>query len=183
MQETIKSTPTKIPGLILFEIPIIGDERGSFQEKFQKAKLVAAGLPESFKPVQQNVSYNRQPGVTRGIHAEPWDKYVSVIKGKVFAAFVDLRKENFGEIVTIEITPHKAVFVPKGVANSFQTVEADKFYSYLVNDHWSADKTGEYKFVNLADEQLAINWPIPLAESIISEKDKIHPALSAVAPF
>lgn len=173
--------PTAIPGLLEVSIAVLEDERGWFQEKFQKDKLVAAGLPESFTPLQQNVSYNRRRGVTRGLHAEPWDKYVSLVKGKVFAAFVDLRKENFGRLVTLEIAPSKAVFVPRGVANSFQTLEDDSYYTYLVNGYWSQNNSAGYKFVNLADPQLAIKWPIPLDLAIMSEKDRNHPLLKDFA--
>ena len=82
---------TEIPGLLIFDVTSIGDERGWFQEKYQRAKLVAAGLPDDFTVVQTNVSYNKEAGVIRGIHAEPWDKYISVVCGKIFVAYVDLR--------------------------------------------------------------------------------------------
>lgn len=172
---------TAIPGLLEIDISMIEDARGWFQEKFQKEKLAALGMPASFVPVQQNVSYNPEVGVTRGLHAEPWDKYVSVIAGEVYAVFVDLRKENFGKKVAIVIDPSKAVFVPMGVANSYQTLEADTYYSYLVNDYWTP--TAVYKLVNLADPDLNIDWPISLDKAIVSEKDKKHPMLKDVKPF
>jgi dTDP-4-dehydrorhamnose 3,5-epimerase len=104
---------TEIPGLLVFDVTSVGDDRGYFQEKFQKAKLVAAGMPESFDVVQNSLSYNKDTGVTRGFHAEPWDKYISVVTGKVFCAYLDLRTgESFGKVVTVEITPEKAVFLP-----------------------------------------------------------------------
>ena len=127
---------TDIPGLLIFDVTYVGDERGYFQEKYQKAKLVAAGMPEGFNVVQNSLSYNKEAGVTRGFHAEPWDKYISVVTGKVFAAYVDLRKgDSFGKVVTVEITPNTAVFLPQGVANSFQTLEPDTYYLYSVNAH------------------------------------------------
>lgn len=172
-----KIRQTEIPGLLEIDTTLIEDERGYFQEKFQKEKLEAQGFPKDFVPVQQNVSYNRQVGVTRGFHAEPWEKYLEVISGSVYAVFVDLRKDNFGKKLAIMIDHNKAVFVPLGVANSFQTLEADTYYSYLVNAHWSAQKTSEYKFVNLADPDLAVEWPISLDKAIISDKDRNHPML------
>ena len=170
-----KINEREIPGLLEIDISLVSDDRGYFQEKFQKEKLVALGFPESFVPIQQNISFNKEVGVTRGIHAEPWDKYVSVISGRAFAAFVDLRKENFGKVVTIEVDPKKAVFVPKGVANSYQTLEPDTIYSYLVNKHWSAQ--AKYESINLTDEDLKITWPIALNEAIISDKDRKNPML------
>lgn len=175
---------TEIPGLLIFDVTSVGDERGYFQEKFQKAKLVAAGLPEAFNVVQNSLSYNKEAGVTRGFHAEPWDKYISVVTGKVFAAYLDLRKgDTFGKVVTVEITPNVAVFLPQGVANSFQTLEPDTYYLYSVNAHWSADNYDKYCFVNLADSQAGVTWPIALDQAIMSDRDKAHPMLSEVSPM
>ena len=121
-------------------------------------------------------------GTTRGIHAEPWDKYVSVATGRVFGAWVDLREgPTFGAAFTAELDPGRAVFVPRGVGNSYQTLEDDTAYTYLVNEHWSPD--AEYTFLNLADETRAIAWPIPLAQAEISAKDLAHPRLADVVPM
>ncbi|MEX5631234.1 dTDP-4-dehydrorhamnose 3,5-epimerase family protein [Parafrankia sp. FMc2] len=175
---------TEIPGLLVFDITSMADERGWFQEKFHRAKLVAAGLPESFEVVQTSVSFNRSAGVTRGFHAEPWDKYISVVAGRVFCAYLDLRAGgNFGRVVTVEIDQNCAVFLPRGVANSFQTLEDDTYYIYSVNRHWSAEEYDDYVFVNLADPALGVRWPIPLDEAVISERDRNHAALADVRPF
>lgn len=175
---------TDIPGLIVFDVTQVGDERGYFQEKFQKAKLMAAGLPESFNVVQNSLSYNKEKGVTRGFHAEPWDKYISVITGRVFCAYVDLRKgDSFGKVVTVEITPTNAVFLPRGVANSFQTLEPDTYYLYSVNAHWSADNYDKYSFVSLSDPDIGVAWPVPLEGAILSDRDRSHPMLKDVKPL
>ncbi|HSW66700.1 MAG TPA: dTDP-4-dehydrorhamnose 3,5-epimerase [Bacillota bacterium] len=175
---------TDIPGLLIFDVTYVGDERGYFQEKYQKAKLVAAGLPEAFNVVQNSLSYNKEKGVTRGFHAEPWDKYIAVITGKVFAAYVDLRKgDSFGKVVTVEITPNTTVFLPKGVANSFQTLEPDTYYLYSVNAHWSADNYDQYCFANLSDPEIGVAWPVPLDEAIMSDRDRNHPLLKDVKPL
>ncbi|MGH7156935.1 MAG: dTDP-4-dehydrorhamnose 3,5-epimerase family protein [Candidatus Saccharimonadales bacterium] len=175
---------TEIPGLIVFDISFPSDERGYFQEKFQKAKLVAAGLPSSFNIVQNNVSLNKEHGVIRGFHAEPWDKYISVITGKIFVAYLDLRKgPSFGKLYTGELDNNKAVYLPRGVANSYQTLEDNVLYVYSTNDHWRADNYDEYTFVNLADPDVNVPWPIPLTESIMSERDQNHPMLKGVAPM
>jgi dTDP-4-dehydrorhamnose 3,5-epimerase len=143
--------------------------------------MTALGLPD-FGPVQNNISFNDEVGTTRGIHAEPWDKWVSVATGRIFGAWVDLREgPTFGAVYTTELDPSKAIFVPRGVGNSYQTLEPDTAYTYLVNDHWSADGTG-YSFLNLADETVSIPWPIPLADVEISAKDLAHPRLRDVTP-
>ncbi|MGO1355348.1 MAG: sugar nucleotide-binding protein, partial [Brachybacterium tyrofermentans] len=173
---------TAIPGLLVLDLPLPGDSRGWFKENWQRQKMVAAGLPD-FGPVQNNISYNQAVGVTRGIHAEPWDKYISVATGRVFGAWVDLREgDSFGATYWHEITPGVAVFVPRGVGNAFQTLEAPAAYTYLVNDHWSAAAQARYTFLNLADETAAIPWPIPLADAELSAKDTAHPRLVDVTP-
>ncbi|MCK2022213.1 bifunctional dTDP-4-dehydrorhamnose 3,5-epimerase family protein/NAD(P)-dependent oxidoreductase [Microbacterium sp. kSW2-24] len=172
---------TPIPGLVVFELPVHGDSRGWFKENWQREKMLALGL-EDFGPVQNNISFNDAVGTTRGIHAEPWDKWVSVATGRIFGAWVDLREgPTFGTVFTTEIDPSRAIYVPRGVGNSYQTLEADTAYTYLVNDHWSPDAS--YSFLNLADETAAVAWPIPLADVEISEKDKAHPRLADVTPI
>jgi dTDP-4-dehydrorhamnose 3,5-epimerase len=175
---------TDIPGLIIFDVTLVGDDRGYFQEKYQRAKLVAVGMPDDFVVVQNSLSYNKDKGVIRGFHAEPWDKYISIVTGRVFSAYVDLRKgDSFGKVVTVEITPNVAVYLPRGIANSFQTLEPDTYYLYSVNKHWSADDYDKYCFANLADPEIGVNWPIPLEESTMSERDKNHPLLKDVKPL
>lgn len=176
---------TPIPGLLVVRIPVHEDSRGWFKENWQRTKMAAVGLPD-FGPVQNNVSFNSTRGTTRGIHAEPWDKYVSVASGAVFGAWVDLREgPTFGAVYSTTIDPSVAVYVPRGVGNAFQTLEDATAYSYLVNDHWSAEATGEYTFLNLADPSSPIVWPIALdsAEIEMSDKDRSHPELSGVVPM
>lgn len=175
---------TGIPGLLIFNISSIEDDRGYFQEKYQKAKLVAAGMPESFQLVQTNISYNKTKGVARGLHAELWYKYISVANGKVFVAYVDLRKgANFGKVVTAEVDKNKAVFVPIGVANSFQTLTDDTYYIYSVSDHWSQELYDKYVSLNMADPALGISWPIPMDQATVSERDRSHPMLKDIKPM
>ena len=176
-------TPTAIDGLLVVQLDVRADNRGWFKENWQRAKMVALGLPD-FAPVQNNVSFNTSAGATRGIHAEPWDKLVSVVRGRIYGAWVDLRPgDGFGTVVTLELGPDTAVFVPRGVGNAFQTLTDETVYSYLVNDHWSLAAKDSYTFCNLADETLAIDWPIPLDQAELSEADRNHPRLSAVTPM
>ncbi len=174
---------TPIPGVVLYDLPVHGDNRGWFKENWQREKMVALGLPD-FRPVQNNISFNEKAGTTRGIHAEPWDKFISVATGKIFGAWVDLREgPSFGAVFTAVMDPSQAIFIPRGVGNAFQTLEDNTAYTYLVNDHWSADAQGQYTFLNLADETAAIEWPVPLAEAELSDKDKAHPRLGEVVPM
>ncbi|WP_243076986.1 bifunctional dTDP-4-dehydrorhamnose 3,5-epimerase family protein/NAD(P)-dependent oxidoreductase [Microbacterium sp. SS28] len=177
----LAAVETGIPGLVLWELPLHGDSRGWFKENWQHAKMTALGL-DDFGPVQNNISFNDAIGTTRGIHAEPWDKWVSVATGRIFGAWVDLREgPTFGRVFTAEIDASRAIFVPRGVGNAYQTLERDTAYTYLVNDHWSPDAA--YTFLNLSDETAAISWPIPLADVEISTKDLAHPRLRDVTPI
>lgn len=176
-EKELRVTETNIPGLLVFDLPVHGDNRGWFKENWQRAKMTALGLPD-FGPVQNNISFNAKRGVTRGIHAEPWDKYISVATGEIFGAWVDLRPgESFGQVYTTRLDPSRAIFVPRGVGNSFQALEDGTAYTYLVNAHWSLEQKKTYTFVNLADLDLGIEWPIPLSECELSEADKAHPML------
>jgi dTDP-4-dehydrorhamnose 3,5-epimerase len=176
---------TPIPGLLVVSLDVRSDSRGWFKENWQREKMLALGLPD-FGPVQNNISFNDRIGATRGIHAEPWDKLVSVASGRIFGAWVDLRADaGFGRCFTVEMGPETAVFVPRGVGNAFQTLAEGTAYSYLVNDHWTPAAKQSYTFVNLADDTLAINWPIPLEQAELSEADNAHPRLvdvTAVEP-
>ncbi len=176
----LSATATPIPGLTIWDLPVHGDNRGWFKENWQREKMTALGLPD-FGPVQNNISFNDAAGTTRGIHAEPWDKFVSVATGRIFGAWVDLRDgPTFGAVFTAELDPSRAVFVPRGVGNAFQTLAPDTAYVYLVNDHYSPD--AQYVSVNLADETLAIEWPIPLERAELSAKDRTHPRLADIQP-
>lgn len=167
---------TSIPGLLHVELVLHTDERGWFKESYQRAKLEAAGFPP-FEPVQNNVSYNADVGVTRGIHAEPWDKYISLVNGRAFAAIVDLRPgESFGRVETFELHPGNAIFVPRGCGNSYQTLTPDVVYTYLVDEHWSPD--ARYTLIQAFDPALGIDWPIGPQDAIRSAKDVGHPPLA-----
>lgn len=180
-EKELKVSSTSIPGLFVINLTLHGDNRGWFKENYQKAKMEALGLPP-FTVVQNNFSYNGHRGVTRGLHAEPWEKFISVANGRVFGAWTDLRKgPSFGATFSVEITPDIAIFVPRGVANGYQTLEDSVTYTYLVNDHWSPDAM--YTFVNLFDPKINIPWPINQREAIISEKDQRHPLLKDVVPM
>ena len=179
MTPTLVAT-TSIPGLLVVALDVHADARGWFRESWQRERMTAAGLPD-FGPVQLNVAFNRHRGTTRGIHAEPWDKLVTVASGRAFGAWVDLREgPGFGRLFTLALDPTVAVFVPRGVGNAYQTLEDGTAYSYLVNDHWRPDAT--YVGVDLADPAIAVPWPVPLAEAEVSDKDRRQPRLSQVEP-
>lgn len=180
-------TPVEeIPGLLIFDIPVHGDHRGWFKENFQKEKMVALGFPESFfnnGKLQNNISYSHRD-VLRGMHAEPWDKYVSVADtGEVLGSWVDLREgPTFGNVYQTVINASVGIYIPKGVANGFQVLSESVAYTYLVNDYWALDLKPEYGFVNYNDPELGLFWP-NLDGALVSEDDKHHPLLADAKRF
>ncbi len=175
-----------IPDMIEFDIPVHGDNRGWFKENFQKEKMLPLGFPASFfkeNKLQNNVSLSRK-GVLRGLHAEPWDKYISVAdNGRVLGSWVDLREgASFGHVYQTVIDASKGIYVPRGVANGFQVLSETVSYSYLVNDYWALDLKPKYAFVNYADPALGIEWD-DVEHAEVSEADKNHPLLKDVVPL
>ncbi|HEY0951570.1 dTDP-4-dehydrorhamnose 3,5-epimerase family protein, partial [Nocardioides sp.] len=169
-----------IPGLLVVRLAVHEDARGWFEESWQRETMVALGVPD-FGPVQGNLCFSARRGVTRGIHAEPWDKLVTVAAGAVFAVWVDLRAgRGFGRTCRVELRPGVAVFVPRGVGNGYQALEDGTAYSYLVNDHWRAGV--DYPAVALDDPALGIDWPVDLAAAEISAKDRANPSLHDAGP-
>lgn len=174
----MKVRETSIAGLYEITLVVNRDDRGSFREVYQREKLVALGLPD-LGPVQWNVSTNKSRGTLRGIHAEPWDKFIHVLSGSAYAAIVDLRPDSptFKHYESFTLTPENAIYVSRGLGNSYQTLTDDCIYGYLVNQHWSPDAA--YTLISFRDPQLAIAWPIEPDPSLISEKDLNHPLLPA----
>jgi len=172
---------TPIPGLLVVRLDLRRDDRGWFEEAWQRERMTALGLPD-FGPVQENVAWNRQRGTTRGMHAEPWDKLVTVTSGAAYGAWVDLRTgDGFGTTYAVALEPGVAVFVPRGVGNGYQTTADATTYSYLVNDHWRPD--ADYVAVDHADPALGVAWPVPPAERIVSDRDRTAPSLADMSPL
>lgn len=174
-------TETALHGLFVINLPVHKDSRGSFREAYQADKLAALGLPK-LGPVQMNVSENIRPGIIRGIHAEPWDKFIHVLHGRVFAAIVDLRiaSSTFGQHLTFELDNTTALFVSSGFGNSYQVLEAETIYGYLVNKHWSPEQ--KYTSIRFDDTDLHIQWPLSVLADDVSDKDRHNPFIREVFP-
>jgi dTDP-4-dehydrorhamnose 3,5-epimerase len=176
----VRVEETPIPGLLVLRLDLRRDDRGWFEEVWHRERMTPLGLPD-FAPVQANVAWNDARGTTRGIHAEPWDKLVTISAGRAYGAWVDLRAgATYGTSFGLELDPGVAVFVPRGVGNGYQTLVDATAYSYLVNDHWRPDLT--YVAVDHADSALAIAWPLPPEQRVLSERDRSAPPLTDVEP-
>jgi dTDP-4-dehydrorhamnose 3,5-epimerase len=178
MKDGLESKDLPLRGMRAFSLDLRSDERGSFSELWQRQKFHSLGMG-NFRPVQANLSTNFERGVTRGLHAEPWNKLVTIVSGKAWLAWVDLRKgEDFGSTFAIQASVGESFFIPKGIANGYQTLEKETIYHYLVDNHWSPKV--KYVGLNAFDDELNIQWPIGDSESLRSEKDKNLPTFASL---
>ena len=170
---------TRIPGLFVIKRPTYFDDRGFFREALRLDELSSINV--NFKPVQVNHSKS-EPGVIRALHAEKWNKLVYPITGNMFAAIADLRPDSstFGQVETFNFDENdpKALFIPKGLANSICVVgDRPVHYIYLVDEYYDGNDT---RAIAWDDPDLAINWPI--RDPILSERDKNNPTLRQMFP-
>ena len=170
---------TTLSGVLKIDVDVIEDDRGSFRVPWQREQMIAAGLPD-FGPIQWNISESKR-GVIRGIHAEPWDKFVHMTYGEATSVIVDLRKESvtYGKYELFELNRKSALFVPRGMGNSFQVTSDLGVYGYLVNAHWKSGLA--YQAVDFDDPTFNIPWPITGEGQIVSEKDRGNPMFSSLS--
>ncbi|MDR1634207.1 MAG: dTDP-4-dehydrorhamnose 3,5-epimerase family protein [Bifidobacteriaceae bacterium] len=176
------STPTSIPGLVVVDLVVHQDGRGWWKETFDAAHLEDIGLPAGFVPHRWCSNASKKAGVTRGIHAELANKYVTLERGEILAVIVDLRRgEGFGGYERIHLTVGRGLLIPVGCGNSYQTLTDDVHYAYLTDQNIAP--TRPVTRVSLADPALAIAWPIPLEEATVLDEDRWNPTLSQVEPL
>ncbi|MEK7550871.1 MAG: dTDP-4-dehydrorhamnose 3,5-epimerase family protein [Patescibacteria group bacterium] len=171
---------TSIAGLLIIERPTFADDRGFFREVFRLNELEEF-TGEKFNIVQANHSCSL-PRVIRGLHAENWNKLVYRVTGKMFVALVDIRPESktFGEYLTFTFDEdsRKALFIPKGLANSICVIgDSPVHYFYLVDAYYDGKDT---RAIAWDDPDLNIKWP--LKDPIISDRDRNNPKLRDLFP-
>lgn len=168
----MKILKTDFEGAYIIEPEKIFDERGFFArvwdfEIFEKMNL-------NSKIVQCNVSFNKIKGTVRGLHYQsiPFEeeKIVRCTKGKIFDVMVDLRKESktFLKYTSLELNEnnHKMLFIPKGIAHGFQTLEDNSEVFYQMSEIYKPECS---KGVRYNDQKLNIKWPINVTS--ISKRD------------
>jgi dTDP-4-dehydrorhamnose 3,5-epimerase len=170
---------TAIPGVVVLEPKVFGDDRGYFLETWSRQKYEAAGIPAVF--VQDNVSFSRK-GVLRGLHYQnphAQGKLVQVMSGEVFDVAVDIRAgsptfgKSVGEILSEK--NHRQMYIPPGLAHGFCVLSDTVLFAYKCTDTYNAAAEGGI-FWN--DPDLGIVWPI--REPILSPKDEKYPRLRDV---
>lgn len=170
---------TCIPGVVIVQPRIFGDERGYFFESFSQRDFERQVCKTVF--VQDNESKSCY-GVVRGLHFQqsPYaqSKLVRVVKGRVLDVAVDIRKGSptFGKYVSVELTEEnkRQFFVPRGFAHGFAVLSAEAVFQYKCDNFYAPESEGALAW---DDPDLGIDWRIPAAKIILSEKDRHHPCL------
>lgn len=164
---------TDIEGVVIIKPRILYDARGYFFESFSQKEFDEKVRPIRF--VQDNESKSSY-GVMRGLHYQkmPYtqSKLVRCVKGKVLDVAVDIRKGSptFGKHVAVELSEdnHLQFFIPKGFAHGFAVLSEEAIFQYKCDAFYAPQSEGG---IQLIDENLNIDWRIPVKDVILSEKD------------
>ena len=170
---------TEIPGVVIVEPKVFGDERGYFFESWSQKDFDEQVRPIKF--VQDNESKSCY-GVLRGLHFQKGkysqSKLVRVVKGKVLDVAVDIRKGSptFGKWVSCELTEdnHRQFFIPRGFAHGFVVLSEEAVFQYKCDNLYAPQEEGALAW---DDPDLGIEWGVPAEKIILSAKDKVHPRL------
>jgi dTDP-4-dehydrorhamnose 3,5-epimerase len=173
----VRFIPTSVPGVIVIEPDVHLDARGFFLETYHAAKYREGGVEGPF--VQDNSSRSVR-GTLRGLHLQrrrPQGKLIRVTEGEIFDIAVDVRRDSptFGRwvSVTLSASNFKQCYVPPGFAHGFCVVSTDAQVEYKCTDLYDpASEVG----IAWNDPTLAIPWPI--AEPLVSERDRHLPTLN-----
>lgn len=164
---------TNIKDAFIIERIPFEDERGYFVRAFCKKELGDAGINAEF--VQSNISSNYKKGTVRGMHAQKdgfeEEKLVGCTRGKIYDVCIDLREDSatYLQYVGVELSEEngKMLYVPKGCAHGYQTLEDDTQTLYFVTQYYAPGSEVGYRY---DDPKFAIDWPIK-ENLIISDKD------------
>jgi dTDP-4-dehydrorhamnose 3,5-epimerase len=155
-------TETKLKGAFVVELERFEDERGFFALSWSQKDFAARGLDAEL--AECNVSFNRKKGTLRGMHYQDAPhgqvKLVRCTMGAIFDVIIDLRPDSQtrSQWVGVELTAsnHKALYVPKGFAHGFQTLEDDSEVLYQMSTPYVA---GSGRGVRWNDPAFGIEWP------------------------
>lgn len=156
------------------------DARGFFSETYNAAQLAKVGIGLTF--VQDNHSLSARRGVLRGLHYQlppcAQDKLVRVVRGAIFDVAVDIRKGSptFKKWIGVELSAQKwnQLLVPKGFAHGFVTLTENTEVVYKVTEYYSPEQDRSIRY---DDPDIAIDWPVPVGELQLSDKDVTAPRL------
>ncbi len=164
-----------------------GDRRGLFSEVYNKKAFAQAGYEIEF--VQDNHSFSTEKGTVRGLHFQSppvaQHKLVRVVRGSVFDVAVDLRRRSttYGlhTSVVLSADAWNQVLIPIGFAHGLMTLEPNTEVVYKVSDYYSPEHD---RGLLWSDPELGIQWPLPVEDAVLSDKDQRHPSLAELEnPF
>ncbi|MCW5724813.1 MAG: dTDP-4-dehydrorhamnose 3,5-epimerase [Maricaulaceae bacterium] len=169
-----------IPDVVLVTPPRFDDSRGWFMESWRDADYREGGIAARF--VQDNQSFSAKAGTLRGMHFQSppaaQAKLVRVVRGSVFDVAVDLRagSPSFGRWVSATLTADggEQMFVPRGFAHGFCTLEDAALVAYRVDAYYAPEHDSG---VIWNDPDIGIDWPAPDDALLLSDKDKSLPRL------
>ncbi len=166
----------EISGVKLFSIKSYEDNRGVFSEVYLKL----LDYPEfKIEYVQENESISNF-GVFRGMHLQKGNysqsKLIRVVKGKLIDVICDLRKSSpsFKKIIFIELNPKQLLFLPRGLAHGFLSLEKGTILNYKCDNFYNQRSESGF---NLFKSRIEIDFPLEIDDLIISDKDKSLPDL------
>jgi dTDP-4-dehydrorhamnose 3,5-epimerase len=168
---------TALPGAYVIDLERIEDERGFFARAWCERELTEHGLETRI--AQSNVSFNKHKGTLRGMHFQrpphQETKLIRCIRGGLFDVIIDLRPDSTGykRWMGVELTAdnRRMLYVPRGFAHGFQTLEDDTETFYMVSEFYTPEAEGGVRW---DDPAFAVEWPLgPPTE--ISQKDQQWP--------
>jgi dTDP-4-dehydrorhamnose 3,5-epimerase len=168
--------PTKLAGVFEVRIERKVDERGFFARTWCEEEFADRGL--SSRIVQCSVSFNHRRGTLRGMHyqAEPHGecKLVRCTRGAIHDVVLDLRSNSptFKQWAAVLLTADRRnmVYVPKGCAHGFLTLEADTEVFYQMSEFYDLESA---RGIRWNDPEFQIEWPDKV--EVISERDRTYP--------
>lgn len=180
----MKFTPLALSGAYQIDLDITEDDRGFFARCYCEKQLLDNDLETRW--VQMNNTLTREIGSIRGMHFQyppnAETKMVRCLRGAVWDVMVDLREGSqtlgawFG--IILSDSNRTMVYIPKGFAHGFQTLQPNTELLYWHSNYYSAENEGGLKY---DDPEVGIEWPLPISR--ISGRDNNHPTLNNITPI
>lgn len=178
----MKVQQTDIPGVLVFEPRVLGDDRGFFMETWQRERYAEHGVPGGL--VQDNMALSHH-GVLRGLHVQypnSQGKLVQVLHGEVFDVAVDIRRgsPSFGRWVGVHLSGQnkRQFWVPEGFAHGYYVLSEEASFGYKCSDYYYPKNELS---VLWNDPAIGIEWPLD-GEPLLSEKDRGALPLADIDP-
>ena len=182
----MKVRASAIPEVKIIQVQRCGDQRGFFAEVYNRRRFAEAGI--DLDVLQDNHSLSVARGTLRGLHFQKppaaQAKLVRVVRGAIADVVVDCRRgsPSYGRHVMIELdaTSGEQVFCPRGFAHGFVALEPDVEVVYKVDAYYAPELDSGVRW---DDPDLAIPWPLPADELVLSDKDRNLPRFADLPPI